>query len=293
MVKKIIIVLAVISVYVIGCFYSFKNNKEDINQTYLKNVIFQTEDSMLVPVSLNFYNEMDIEQEILNRIDIMKSNHFIKEGLYPVFSENLEVHHIDLHNQVLSIDFNDELFVNGKSIDILETLSYLFHDYNEIKEVNVMVNGEKIDKVPNSFYSIENINKNLGLNNFEETNEYLHHTYPVMIYTAKEINNHTYFIPITTRISELIDLTEQINHILKFINPNIKCIKSSLNNNELNISLDSNILIEDGMIDKNLYKQFLFTFLSMKEIKKVNIEINNETIMNEDVSSLQINYLKI
>lgn len=294
MLKRIFIIMTIVSIYIVGCYYSYlKLNKEDEQQIYLKTVVYKTDDDLLVPVSLNFYNEMDIEQEIINRIDIMKSDILVEKGLFPLFDENLNINHIDLVDNTLNIDFNDNLIANKNELDIIESLSYILFDYDEIEKVKITINGNEINSIPNSSLSLDFFTGNIGLNNFNETDEFLHHTYPIMIYHIKKINNKDYFVPITTRISNNLDLVEQINEIINLIDPKLTCKKAVIDNNKLYISLNSDILIDDGMIDKNLYKQLSLTFSSLTNIEGLVIEVNNENIIDEDVTSLQINYIKI
>ena len=121
--KRYVILVLVLCLLFVGV-YSFFVEDEENSQFYLKTVVYKDKDNMLVPVSINFYNELDIEEEVLNRIDMMKSNELSSQGLYPLFSEELKVNHVDLTDSVLTIDFNDQLYANGDGLDIIEALSY-------------------------------------------------------------------------------------------------------------------------------------------------------------------------
>lgn len=291
MIKRVTIVMIVIIIYVLGCFYSYKKDKtEDYGQYYLKTVIYKTADNLLVPVSMNFHNEIDLEQEMLNRIEMMKSKDFEVRGLYPLFKETTVINHIDYIDNILSIDFKCLEFNSENELDFIEVLSYLISDYQDIKNLEISLNGEQL---LDDYQVASIINNNIGLNNFEYTNELLHHTYPVMIYHSRTINNYDYYIPITTRISDNISLLEQVNTILEYIEPKLICKDANLENQELNLILESNILIEDGKIEKDLFEKISFTFSSLKDINSIHIMINNEDIIQEEVSSYQINYIKI
>ncbi|MEE0967076.1 MAG: GerMN domain-containing protein [Bacilli bacterium] len=290
--KRYVILVLVLCLLFVGV-YSFFVEDEENSQFYLKTVVYKDKDNMLVPVSINFYNELDIEEEVLNRIDMMKSNELSSQGLYPLFSEELKVNHVDLTDSVLTIDFNDQLYANGDGLDIIEALSFTLCDYEEVESLHLQINGEDITNIPNSDISVSYIQSSIGLNNFDETDTLLHHTYPVMIYHIKTINNRDYFVPITTRINEKDTIYHQVSTILNLIDSEIECIDASLNDGTLKITLDSSILLEDGTIDKNLFDQLSLSFSSIESVDEVDLIVDNETLVNETVSSIQINYIKI
>lgn len=290
--KRYVILVLVLCLLFVGV-YSFFVEDEENSQFYLKTVVYKDKDNMLVPVSINFYNELDIEEEVLNRIDMMKSNELSSQGLYPLFSEELKVNHVDLTDSVLTIDFNDQLYANGDGLDIIEALSFTLCDYEEVESLHLQINGEDITNIPNSDISVSYIQSSIGLNNFDETDTLLHHTYPVMIYHIKTINNRDYFVPITTRINEKDTIYHQVCTILNLIDSEIECIDASLNDGTLKITLDSSILLEDGTIDKNLFDQLSLSFSSIESVDEVDLIVDNETLVNETVSSIQINYIKI
>lgn len=290
--KRYVILVLVLCLLFVGV-YSFFVEDEENSQFYLKTVVYKDKDNMLVPVSINFYNELDIEEEVLNRIDMMKSNELSSQGLYPLFSEELKVNHVDLTDSVLTIDFNDQLYANGDGLDIIEALSFTLCDYEEVESLHLQINGEDITNIPNSDISVSYIQSSIGLNNFDETDTLLHHTYPVMIYHIKTINNRDYFVPITTRINEKDTIYHQVSTILNLIDSEIECIDASLNDGALKITLDSSILLEDGTIDKNLFDQLSLSFSSIESVDEVDLIVDNETLVNETVSSIQINYIKI
>ena len=290
--KRYVILVLVLCLLFVGV-YSFFVEDEENSQFYLKTVVYKDKDNMLVPVSINFYNELDIEEEVLNRIDMMKSNELSSQGLYPLFSEELKVNHVDLTDSVLTIDFNDQLYANGDGLDIIEALSFTLCDYEEVESLHLQINGEDITNIPNSDISVSYIQSSIGLNNFDETDTLLHHTYPVMIYHIKTINNRDYFVPITTRINEKDTIYHQVSTILNLIDSEIECIDASLNDGTLKITLDSSILLEDGTIDKNLFDQLSLSFSSIESVDEVDLIVDNETLVNENVSSILINYINL
>lgn len=290
--KSLVITILVLCLLFVGVYSVFfaKDEKEDF---YLKTVVYRDKDHTLVPVSLNFMNQMDIEEEVLNRIDMMKSNELESKGLYPLLSTDLKVNHIDLDNNILTLDFNDELYANDDGLDIIEALTYTLCDYDEVDSLRLQINGKDIDTIPNSDITVSSLTYSIGLNNFDETTYLLHHTYPVMVYHIKSIEDHDYYVPTTTRINETLTIKEQVSMILSLVNSQIKCLDASLENHKLNVVLDPSMLLEEGTIDKQLLDIITLTLSSMNDVEEVNIEINDELLANEKVSSIHLNYIKL
>lgn len=289
---SLVITVLVFCLLFVGVYSLFSSKDEEKEEFYLKTVVYRDKDNTLVPVSLNFMNQMDIEEEVLNRIDMMKSDELSAKGLYPLLSPDLKVNHIDLDQKVFTLDFNDVLYANRDALDIIEALTFTLCDYDEVDSLKLQVNGKDIDTIPNSDITVSSLTHSIGLNNFDETTYLLHHTYPVMIYHIKEIEDHNYYVPTTTRINETVPIKEQVSTILSLINSQIKCIDATLTNNKLDVVLDPSLLLEDGTIDKDLLNMMTLTLSSIKDVKKVNIEINNESLVNEKVSSIHLNYIK-
>ena len=140
--------------------------KEDI---YLKTVVFKDEDNELIPVSINFHSQVELEQEVRNRINLMKSDELKRYGLYPVLSKDLEVLSVGLENKVLTLNLNDQIVANKDDMSILEALTFTMTDYDNIDRLKIQINGKDISHLPNSTIPVSSLTKNLGLNNFVET----------------------------------------------------------------------------------------------------------------------------
>jgi hypothetical protein len=288
-IKKIIFVVVLVAfIFTFSYFYSQKKSEE----VYLKTVVYKDNDNTLVPVSLNFYNEMDIEEEVINRIDMMKSDDFVDLGLYPILSDQLTVNHIDLDNSILTIDFNDQLYANDDALDIIEALTYTLCDYDEVNQLQIQVNGNTIDTLPNSEMTVSSLTNNIGLNNFNETTSHLHHTYSIMVYSKKTIHENEYYVPTASRIDEDLSTYNQVELILSHIDSSLICNDAYIEDNILYVELDSSLLLEDGTIDQSLLELMSLSLSSLEGVNDINYLVDGETIEKQDISNIQLNYIK-
>lgn len=234
--KKIgVISVLVLCLTFVSIMYLKKDKKSDekVDDVYYKSVVFKDSDNDLIPISVNFHSEVELEEEIRNKIDLMKSDEMIQYGLYPVISKDLEVQSVNLKDHVLTVSFNDQLVANQDAMDILEALTYVMTDYDDVERVNLQINEKNVSYIPNSTIPLSSLTKSLGLNNFEETSAFLHQTVPVMVYHQKTIEQYSYYVPTTMRVDENEPLTKQVQTILSYVQSKIHLLDAKLDNGVL------------------------------------------------------------
>ena len=294
--KKIgVISVLVLCLTFVSIMYLKKDKKSDekVDDVYYKSVVFTDSDNDLIPISVNFHSEVELEEEIRNKIDLMKSDEMIQYGLYPVISKDLEVQSVNLKDHVLTVSFNDQLVANQDAMDILEALTYVMTDYDDVERVNLQINEKNVSYIPNSTIPLSSLTKSLGLNNFEETSAFLHQTVPVMVYHQKTIEQYSYYVPTTMRVDENEPLTKQVQTILSYVQSKIHLLDAKLDNGVLTVDLDSNILLDNEKIDQTLEDLIVLSLSSLKDVKDVEIKINGEDVRTKQSSQIEYNYIKM
>ena len=294
--KKIgVISVLVLCLTFVSIMYLKKDKKSDekVDDVYYKSVVFKDSDNDLIPISVNFHSEVELEEEIRNKIDLMKSDEMIQYGLYPVISKDLEVQSVNLKDHVLTVSFNDQLVANQDAMDILEALTYVMTDYDDVERVNLQINEKNVSYIPNSTIPLSSLTKSLGLNNFEETSAFLHQTVPVMVYHQKTIEQYSYYVPTTMRVDENEPLTKQVHTILSYVQSKIHLLDAKLDNGVLTVDLDSNILLDNEKIDQTLEDLIVLSLSSLKDVKDVEIKINGEDVRTKQSSQIEYNYIKM
>ena len=294
--KKIgVISVLVLCLTFVSIMYLKKDKKSDekVDDVYYKSVVFKDSDNDLIPISVNFHSEVELEEEIRNKIDLMKSDEMIQYGLYPVISKDLEVQSVNLKDHVLTVSFNDQLVANQDAMDILEALTYVMTDYDDVERVNLQINEKNVSYIPNSTIPLSSLTKSLGLNNFEETSAFLHQTVPVMVYHQKTIEQYSYYVPTTMRVDENEPLTKQVQTILSYVQSKIHLLDAKLDNGVLTVDLDSNILLDNEKIDQTLEDLIVLSLSSLKDVKDVEIKINGEDVRTKQSSQIEYSYIKM
>lgn len=292
--KKIIMIAIVIACLTYASFlYLKKDDDQQVEETNIETIIYKDEEGDLIPVNVNVHNQMEMETDIRNKLDLMKSSQMESYGLYPLFDSRLEIQSLELEDGVLSVSFNDYLYSNQDALDILEALTYVFTDYDDVQQLKLQIDGQNITYLPNSIIPLNQLTKNLGLNNFEEASFLLHQSIPVMIYREKNIHDYLYYVPTTLRINENDSLEDQVQTILNHLNSQINLLSVSQEDNVLNIELDSNILLDNETIDHTLEELIVLSLTSLEGVEDVQILINGENVRNQETSQIFYNYIKM
>lgn len=289
-----IISLFILSLTLVSFLYlsSFGVQKED-HSLSLKTVVFKDQDDELIPISINFHSQVELEQEVRNRIELMQSHELERYGLYPVINSELKVLSVQLHNQILTLNINDKLTSYDNDLDVLEALTYVLTDYDHVHQLKLQINGKDISFLPNRHIPVSSLTEDLGLNNFIETSSLLHETIPIMVYNEKIINQYSYYIPTTMRLNENFSIEQQVQSILKYVQTRIQVLDVELEDGILQVELGSNILLDNEKIDQTLEELIVLSLSSLKDVKDVNILVNKENVRTKKSSLIQYNYIKI
>lgn len=275
--------------------YHYLQKEEQVvsEDIYLKTVVFQDADHDLIPVSINFQSQVEETQEMKNRLDFMKSTDLKEYGLYPVFDSEFEVLSLKKDKDRLVVDMNEHIGKQSDDLSFLEALTYVLTDYEDIKHISLQINGKDMATLPHSDIPLTALNHYLGLNNFKETSYLLHETIPVMSYQEKVIQNQSYYVPTTLRIDENASIHKQVQSVLSHVSADIHVLKSTLNKGHLMVELGSNILLDNETLDQTLQDLIVLSLSSLKDVKDVKIQINQDEVRVKKASQIQYNYMKI
>ncbi len=284
--NKIIKTLSALSVCTFATFvYIQTNNTSNIpvvtkESTYVE-VVMKDEFNTLIPIEIEVEQTTEVEQTVRQSIEVMKSNDFIDFGLYPLLPENLVVNGmtIDQNNIIIDVNESFEAHNNQEALDLAEGLSYILSNLG-MNTIDITINGEQVDMIPNSSIPISAISPELGINNFETDTNDIFKTVPVIVYNARQVDNKTMYVPSTIRVQcSEDDYTSRVSKLLENIDyPKDILLEGDVvyTNSVLDVHLQSNILLGNEMIDDALFQQLTKSLMAFPEVTKVNIYIDGQ-----------------
>ena len=144
--------------------------------------------------------------EILDQLTIRDENHFPK-GLFPYIPKDTEVLNILCGEGLVTIDFSSE-FLNMdvyKEKQIISGIVFSILDLGDVTGVILLVEGEVLDKYPNTKESLSSpLTKNVGINQeYKLTSR--DDISKVVIYYLSKINDGVYYVPVTKYLNDSRD----------------------------------------------------------------------------------------
>lgn len=144
--------------------------------------------------------------EILDQLTIRDENHFPK-GLFPYIPKDTEVLNILCGEGLVTIDFSSE-FLNMdvyKEKQIISGIVFSILDLGDVTGVILLVEGEVLDKYPNTKESLSSpLTKNVGINQeYKLTSR--DDISKVVIYYLSKINDEVYYVPVTKYLNDSRD----------------------------------------------------------------------------------------
>ena len=297
--------------------YLIPDNKKDID---LKNdkieYTYNNVESTIYLVDSNNYvartsiatckcSGVDLAKDLVNGLIIGGSkNNIIPNGFRSILPPDVSILNIELNNKILVIDFSKELLeVNEKDEEkMLEAIIYTLTSIDGIDKVIIKVEGEVLDKLPNSKNNIPTVlDRSYGINKIYD----LSSLNDIMSYTTYYIstyNDNKYYVPVTKYVnSKDSDIVKVIikelgsspiyqTNLMSYLNAN-----TTLNDYELvdnSLSLNFNELLLNEIDKKNILEEVIYTIsLSMdniyNDLESVSFLVNNEEIYKVNISDIK------
>ena len=229
-------------------------------------------------------------KDIVNILTINNDNRvLIPIGFNAVIPENTKLLDYHIKDNILYLNFSSELLNVTKENEekLIECLVYSLCELKGINGISLLVNNQKLTKLPNSGYELPNvlnyeygINKSYYLSNIKDSSQ-------VTVYYMSKYNDINYYVPITKITNNNISKIETIVSELKttpFVNNNISSyLKASYEleqyeilENSIKLTFNNEILT--GLTDKNIEEELKYMLtLSIRDtynIEDVTININ-------------------
>lgn len=292
---------------VILLLYLIPTNKTEIdipNQTleYIypndMEVIYLLDDNNYLSRTTISANNKDIISKSTDLIEALiidgKKKDIITNGFNSLLPKDTKILNIELKDKILIINFSQE-FNNVKEEyeeKIIEALTYTLTSIEGIDKIQILVEGNKLLKLPNSKKTLpELLDKEYGINKKYELTS-LNDIYSYTIYYVNNINNESYYTPVTKYINgdkqdkvkiiidELATSISYETNLMSYLDTNVKLLDYEITDNK--IKLNFNNLILSDITSNVILEEVIYTIgLSLcdeLDIEEVIFQVNDEEI---------------
>ncbi len=264
-------------------------------QTYRK-VYMLDKDNYLVPLTFAFDSKELLADDIRYVISMLRDESpLTSKGYSTLLNENVQIQGIELDNNILNVDFSKEFKEHDKDKEekIIESLTWTLLQYDEVNGLTISVDGVKLETLPQSGIVLPSVlDKTIGINKYYDTTGNIYNTTSVTVFYEKENNDEIVYVPVTRRVINEENIRRTVYNAMfediavmsglsKIDELELINTTSSINFEEedLTISLVTNALIEEGIVDNELYELLVMTYNDLNDIEvSVNFEVDEEQV---------------
>lgn len=158
-------------------------------------------------------------------------------GLKAYLGENVKVKEVSYEDKIVTVNFSKEFLEIDADLEerIIEGISYSILDLEEVEGLKILVENKALTAYPNSKNPLpEVITKEIGINKKYDINS-RNHINKVVIYYLENIDNQSFYVPVTKYINNEKEKIEVIveelsskyiyeDNLMSFIHNNLELL---------------------------------------------------------------------
>jgi germination protein M len=313
--KKIMVAtLALLALFLLYLMPNEKNAEYDLSTDNLEYVYSNKTETIYLLDSNDYIARTTIkgcdcntEEEAKDVIEGLtiggeKSN-IIPNGFRSILPSGTEVISLNLDNKTLTINFSKELLDINSDYEekMLESIIYTLTSIDGIDKVIIQVEGEVLNKLPNSNKTLPTtLDKSYGINKtYDIVNTSNIESYTV--YYVSNYNDNEYYVPVTKYINSKGDDKVKIiidelssspiheTNLMSYLDANVSLIDYDLSDDILKLNFSNSIL--DNSTSNQILEEVIYTIsLSVSDnynVKEVDFLVDNKEIYKKTLKTLE------
>lgn len=259
---------------------------EYVSNLNTSHIYLLNKENLLVKVDflINKDTTINMANDVIKNLYTSNSKYHNLKGLIP---SNTKINSINFNNDTLIIDFSSDLLKVRKNLEekVIESIVYSLLELKEIKNIQIKIDGNILNKLEKSNITLPNIldnslgiNKNYAINSIKDVKS-------VVLYYVFNNDYKDYYVPVTKYVNSKDSKIKIIIDSLKGSYTSSTNLKSYLNSKTdiLNYNLDEEVLtitfntLNDSNLESVTYTLACSIFNST-EIKKVIFEVGDKIV---------------
>lgn len=300
--KRTFLILS--SLIIILIIYLFPTKKEE--KTYIQNkdtdfsiVYLLDQNNLLSRVSVvtkntNLDNKIKEVTEYLT--ECSNKNDYLSDGFGPIIPKGTKLLYFKVNDDILTLNFSKKfLSINSDNEKkLISSLVYTYTSIEGINKISIYVEGNLLEKLPNSNEKIPQIiDKSYGINQIYNITD-ISGTTKTTIYYLSKYKDYYYYVPVTLInndksdkveiiLSELASKSVYETSLISYLK-DVREISYEMQNDFITLNMSKklfNDLYESNLIEKVIYTINL-SISNNYEHKKVIYYIDNEMYQTYD-----------
>lgn len=213
-------------------------------------------------------NEDNINAKIRGIIDyltVQKSSK-IPTGLSGIIPADTKLNNIEINDKVVVLDFSSELLNVNEELEerIIEAITYSLINLDGVEGITIKLNGNILTELPKTQKQIpEVLNRGFGINKVFDI-ENLNDIQKVTLYYIDEINDNSYYVPVTKylndereKISIIIDnLSSHYiyeSNLISLLNQDTELINYEIEDEIMTLNFNNSIFTNNKLLEEVTY----------------------------------------
>lgn len=292
------IVVIILLVYLMPGVIELNNNEIATSVEYVdltSSVIYLEDDNgLLVESTVSVIDDGNIINKIKSLIKHLSdaSEEIIPNGLNCVMSSDIELLDVKVEEKIAFLNLSDDVLKSKdkKLIRLIEAISFTLLNLDEVDGVSFLVDGTNISELVNiNIPSV--ITKDFGINkryDIERTDDIVKY----VIYYSENIDDSTYYVPITKYINSSDDkiniIIEDLSssyiyqpNLVSIVNEKLELINYDISSDEMTLNFNNSIFLNNDEIREEVVYPVVNTIFSNYDVESVVLKINGEEILKK------------
>lgn len=236
-------------------------------------------------------------KNILNELTICDCN-YLPDGLYATIPKDTKINNIEINKDIAIIDFSKEILNQNKYLTdkMIESIVYSVTDLEEIKKVIIKIEGKQLDNINDVDISGE-LSRNIGINKTYEVRS-RDNIDNIVIYYIDEIDNNSYYVPVTKYLNLTKEKVEVIieslaneyiyeSNLISKVNQNTKLLNHSLEGYTMILNFNDSILNKAKTIDNDVINTICFSIFDNYDINEIIFKVNDKEILKKSIKDIE------
>ncbi len=301
--KRIIrkILITTVFFFILLAIYSLPVEKEDnlvdqkIKIEYVTSVnssdiyLLNTNNFLVkAKLSLTGTDILENSKDIINNLKNVNNSKFPSnlKGLIP---RNTKVNTIRYDNNVLYIDFNQELLNVDISLEekVIESLVFSLTALDKVEGISITINNGKLEELPKSKIKIPSvITKSFGINKVYHLTT-TKDIDKIVMYYVTEISDNIYYVPVTKYVNNTKDRIKVIienlsssyiyeTSLMSYLNSNTNLLNYKIDDNKITLNFNENIFNDQNEILEEVLYSISASVFDNYNVQEVVFQVNGK-----------------
>ncbi|MBD8068889.1 GerMN domain-containing protein [Bacillus sp. PS06] len=281
-----------------------ETNEEVATETIPRELYLIDANGFVVSQTVNLpKTESVAKQAVEYLIEGGPVSEMLPSGFRAVIPQDTEVS-VNMDGHTVVVDFSKE-FTNYQAEDeqkILQAITYTLTQFESIQDVEISVNGNKLEEMPvNGTPITDKLSRADGINIDNSDVTDITSTKPITVYFIAENDGNEYYVPVTKRIktSEQDNVVNVINELIKGpglaanlyndIHGDVELLGSTYADGKVTLDFNEAIFgsFNDKMISTHVLNTIVLSLTEQEGVESVAITVEGEKgIVNEAGTSV-------